>query len=153
MSFRASIPKVQPTESFAHTPSTQAMRLPGYLIAFILTLLLASTTPVGTGAGVHQFDLLHPVFNHMHLINGRLVTHEQLAAEMASPTAPLPGVAFGSGGGAGADEGGIGVSPTLPTPLPLIVASVATGWTHADDRTPAGRSEAPPDPPPLGYWY
>ena len=151
MSFKVSIPKVQPTESFAHTPSTQAMRLPGYLIAFILTLLLASTTPVGTGAGVHQFDLLHPVFSHMHLINGRLVTHEQLAAEMAAPAAPLPGVALGSGGGAGADEGGIGVSPTLPNPVPFVAPSAATEWTHADLRTPVGRREAPPVPPPLGY--
>jgi hypothetical protein len=127
------------------------MRLPGYLVAFILTLLLAGTTPVGTGAGVHQFDLLHPVFGHVHMINGRVVTHEQLAIEMAAPTAPLPGVAFGSGGGAGSDEGGIGVSPTLPNPLPFVTRPAATESSLADIRTPAGRRDAPPDPPPLGY--
>jgi hypothetical protein len=125
------------------------MRSPGYLIAFILTLLLAGTTPVGTGAGVHQFDLLHPVFSHTHVINGRVFTHEQLAAEMATPAAPLPGVSFGAGGGAGSDESGIGVSPTLPNALSVVTRPVATGWTLADLQTPVGRRESPPDPPPL----
>jgi hypothetical protein len=127
------------------------MRLPGYLIAFILTLLLASTTPAGTGAGVHQFDLLHPLFNHMHLINGRLMTHEQMAAEMAAPTAPLKGVAFGAGDGSGSDEGGVGLSPTLPSTAPLVIWSAPAGWQVVDGRVPSGRQEAPPDPPPLGY--
>jgi hypothetical protein len=123
--------------------------LPGYLIAFALTLLLASTTPVGTGAGVHQFDLLHPLFNHMHLVNGRLMTHEQMDAQMAAPVAPAGGVAVGSGGGAGADEGGAGVSPTVPSAVTLTVGSLATRKDLVDDLTPVGREEAPPDPPPL----
>lgn len=127
------------------------MRLHGYLIAFVLTLLLAVTTPVGTGAGVHQLDVLHPVFSHMHVINGRVVTHEQLAAEMAAPSAPLPGVAFGSGGGAGSDEGGIGISPTLPNLLGCVPPATPTGWTCTDIRPPVGCEEAPPVPPPLGY--
>ncbi len=148
----AELLRVHPNKTFAHTPSTHAMRLPGYVIAFVLTLLLASTTPVGTGAGVHQFDLLHPLFNHMHLINGRLVTHEQMDAAMAAATAaPPPGVAFGAGGGAGSDEGGVGLSPTLPTPEPFGTWTIASGWHFLDIRTPTGRQEAPPDPPPLGY--
>jgi hypothetical protein len=125
------------------------MRLPGYLIAFVLTLLLASTTPVGTGAGVHQFDLLHPLFNHMHMVNGRLMTHEQLDAEMAASTVPAGGVALGSGGGAGSDEGGVGVSPTLPSGVALTIWSVATRWDLVDEQPPVGREEAPPDPPPV----
>ncbi|HEY2596278.1 MAG TPA: hypothetical protein VGK33_20490 [Chloroflexota bacterium] len=124
------------------------MRLPGYLIAFALALLLASTTPVGTGSGVHQFDLLHPLFNHMHLVNGRLMTHEQMDAAMAAPTAPVGGVALGSGG-AGSDEGGVGVSPTLPSGVTLTVWSVATRWDLVDEQTPVGREEPPPVPPPL----
>jgi hypothetical protein len=125
------------------------MRLPGYLIAFVLTLLLASTTPVGTGAGVHQFDLLHPLFNHMHLVNGRLMTHEQMDAEMAAAPTPAAGVALGSGGGAGSDEGGVGVSPTLPSGVALTIWSVATRWDLVDEQTPVGREEAPPVPPPV----
>src|SRR5579864_7654760 len=79
-----SAPKVQTSECLAHTRQAGAMRLPGYLIAFILGLLLATTTPVGTGAGLHQFDLLHPLFSHVHLVNGRIVTHEQLAWESSA---------------------------------------------------------------------
>src|SRR5438045_6357708 len=80
----ASKPEMQATETFGHTASTQAMRLPGYLIAFVLVLLLASTTPVGTGSGAHQFDLLHPLFSHVHVVDGRVVTHEQQLAEQSS---------------------------------------------------------------------
>jgi hypothetical protein len=125
------------------------MRLPGYLIAFVLTLLLASTTPVGTGAGLHQFDLLHPLFAHVHLVNGRLLTHEQMAAEMAAPTPQVPGVAFGSGGGAGSDDGGVGISPTLPGGPPFMTWAAAMGWVFQGLHVPMGREEPPPDPPPL----
>jgi hypothetical protein len=125
------------------------MRLPGYLIAFVLTLLLASTTPIGTGAGLHQFDLLHPLFAHVHLVNGRLMTHEQMAAEMAAPTPPAPGVAFGAGGGAGSDDGGVGISPTLPSGASFVTWTTAMGWELLDLQVPTGREEPPPDPPPL----
>jgi hypothetical protein len=125
------------------------MRLPGYLIAFVLTLLLCSTTPVGTGAGVHQFDLLHPLFSHVHLINGRLMTHEQMAAEMEAPAPLAPGVALGASGGAGSDDAGIGISPTLPAYAPLMVLDAAAEWNAFDVLAPAGREDGPPDPPPL----
>lgn len=126
------------------------MRLPGYLIGFFLTVLLASTTPVGTGAGVHQFDLLHPLFSHMHLVNGRLMTHEQIAAAIEAQPAPPPGVSLGTAGVA-SDEGGMGVSPTLPLQTPLIVWDAARRWEVVDFDLPASREEAPPKPPPLGY--
>ena len=66
------------------------MRLPGYLIAFVLMLLLAATTPVGTGTGLHQFDLLHPLFSHVHVVNGRVMSHEQMAFEALGTPAPRP---------------------------------------------------------------
>jgi hypothetical protein len=125
------------------------MRLPGYLTAFVLTVLLASTTPVGTGAGVHQYDLLHPLFSHMHVFNGRLMTHEQMEVEMAASPAPAPGVAFGSGGGAGSDDGSIGISPTLPNPPAWFAWPGAAAWDLLDLGAPAGREVPPPDPPPL----
>jgi len=125
------------------------MRLPGYLIAFVMTLLLASTTPVGTGAGLHQFDLLHPLFSHLHVFNGRLMTHEQLAAAMADTSPPGPGVSVGSGGGAGSDDAGIGISPTLPLPAPFRMMISPVGWAALDHMAPEGRDEPPPDPPPL----
>lgn len=124
------------------------MRLPGYVIAFALGVLLATTTPVGTGAGVHQFDLLHPLFSHVHLINGRLVTHEELAREAkAQPVSP--GVNLGAADGASAVDGGIGLSPSLPTDR-LYGAALTPFFALRSERpAPRGRTEAPPDPPPL----
>ncbi|MBV9577419.1 MAG: hypothetical protein JO057_02390 [Chloroflexi bacterium] len=128
------------------------MRLPGYLVAFVLTLLLAGTTSVGTGAGVHQFDLLHPLFSHLHLVNGRLLTHEQMAAEAAaaaSTTPPVQGVAFGANG-AGAADGGLGTSPTVPRQAPMVIWESTWRWDAFQIETvPIGREDAPPDPPPL----
>ena len=125
------------------------MRLPGYLIAFVLVLLLAATTPVGTGAGVHQFDMLHPLFSHVHVVNGRVVSHEQMAFEALGMTTPAPGVAVGSGGGAGTDDLGVGVSPTLPLAAPLLVWISRASWEPIELVPPASRNEPPPDPPPL----
>jgi hypothetical protein len=135
----------------AHTPSTQAMRLPGALIASVLVVLLATTTPVGTGGGLHQLDLLHPLFSHVHLVNGRVLTHEQLAQENASAAAEQPGVAgpaIGAGSGASSDAAGVGLSPTLPGLTLALPRGIA--WPRSTEAAtiPAGRTEAPPDPPP-----
>jgi hypothetical protein len=124
------------------------MRLPGYLVAFALGILLATTTPIGTGAGVHQFEVLHPLFSHVHLIDGRVVTHQQL--ERAALAQPLrPGVNLGAGDGASAADGGIGLSPTVPIGVPFSAALPAAGVEHGDRPVPGGRTDAPPDPPPL----
>lgn len=135
-------------EFFAHTPETQAMRLPGYLIGFVLAVLLASTTPVGTGAGVHQLDLLHPLFSHLHLVNGRLLTHEQMAegSEVARPPSRGVGVDAGS---ATTAASGLGVSPTLPTHPVVSFVTAPVTRVGMDALTPAGLEEPPPDPPPL----
>jgi len=121
------------------------MRLPGVLVAFVLVVLLASTTPIGTGAGAHQFDLLHPLFSHVHLINGRILTHEQTAQQ--SPTRPMHGMALGTGGASG-DDGGLGVSPTVPGPTQLSLELLPMDRVTLELLAPSGRHEAPPDPPP-----
>ena len=124
------------------------MRLPGYLIAFVLTLLLAVTTPVGTGAGVHQFDLLHPLFSHVHLVNGRILTHEQMAQQ--SRAQPVrPGVNLGSDTSASTADGGPGISPTVPSADFLTAALTPFKRILLDPVRPRGREDAPPDPPPL----
>jgi hypothetical protein len=126
------------------------MRLPGYLIAFVLVLLLAATTPVGTGAGVHQFDMLHPLFSHVHVVKGRVVSHEQMAFEALGATPPAQGVAVGAGGGgAGTDDLGGGVSPMLPLHSMPHVGVMHAWWDPVDVNPPTGRMVPPPDPPPL----
>jgi hypothetical protein len=128
--------------------------LTGYSIAFLLTILLASTTPIGTGSGVHEFDMLHPLFTHMHLVNGRLLTHEQmdqeatLARALASEQLPTHGPSLGSGS-AGTPDGGLGISPTLPSLSATVMLALPVGWLNTDVRLPRGRVEAPPVPPPL----
>jgi hypothetical protein len=128
------------------------MRLPGYLIAFVLAMLLAGTTPTGTGAGVHQFDLLHPLFSHVHLINGRIVSHEQMerSSTSAPQVAPRPGTtALGAGQAAAAADGGLGVSPTVPGQAVLVIWDQPTRRVHLETARPHSVEEAPPDPPPL----
>jgi hypothetical protein len=128
------------------------MRLPGYLLAFLLVIMLASTTSAGTGSGVHQFDVLHPLFDHVHIVNGRILTHEEMAEEAMQPPvkAPAhPGPAFGAGGGAAAADAGVGVSPVVPNHTTELTLAAPSWWLPGESRIPTGREEAPPDPPPL----
>jgi hypothetical protein len=126
------------------------MRAPGYLIGFILAVLLASTTPVGTGSGAHQFDLLHPLFSHVHLVNGHVLSHEQLAQAPASmDERAWSGPAVGSGGDSAFSDAGLGVSPTLPARAVEFVADTRPEIVVYEVRIPSGWLEAPPDPPPL----
>ena len=120
-------------------------------IAFVLALLLISTTPMGTGSGVHEFDLVHPLFSHMHLVDGRIVSHEQLqqAAYTAKRGPVSGGVSFNvdRGGFPGGLE--VGTSPTL-TPQDMTTLGLATvAWLDAETQRLQERDEAPPDPPPL----
>src|SRR5436309_1608917 len=119
------------------------MRLPGYFIAFALTVLLAATTPVGTGAGAHQMDLLHPLFAHVHLLNGHVVTHEELARAVPSPAArSTPGPAFGSASAGAGPDGGLGISPIGLSSLAGIVLENRRGsWLVDLVHVPTGREE------------
>jgi len=125
------------------------MRLPGYLIGFTLAVLLVSTTPVGTGVGLHQFDLLHPLFSHVHVVNGRVMTHEQMAQAVVVPRRAILSVAVQSGWVATPGEDGGGINPSLPGYGALSVAAIPWAWPGDLVSAPAGTEEAPPDPPPL----
>lgn len=126
------------------------MRLPGYLTAFLLAVLLVSTTPVGTGAGTHQFDLLHPLFAHVHLVNGKVLTHEQMEQPTApEPSRPTAGPSLGAGAAAGSVDAGVGLSPVIPGQVFGYVMALPV-WSVSDRLVvPDGNEEAPPVPPPL----
>ena len=121
-------------------------------IAPLLVMLLVVTTPVGTGAGVHEFDLLHPLLPHTHLINGRLVTHDQLEREPASRSAPQAGPVTRSAGadaGAQAADPAFALNPTLSLQGFHLLAATPGQRLHLPTRRPPpSRTEAPPDPPP-----
>ena len=125
---------------------------PRPLLASILVMLLVGTTPIGTGGAIHQFDLVHPLFAHTHIYDGRIVTHEQLAEALAARTrsvhATTAGPAVGAGSASASGDLGLALSPILP---PSVVAAVIQSTSYAlapPGQWPYTRTEAPPDPPP-----
>jgi hypothetical protein len=112
--------------------------------AFLVALLVV-TTPLGTGDSVHQIDLLHPLLPHVHVINGRVVTHSGGATD--SPVQQA-GPAIGGGAGADAASAGLGLSPTVPALAEAAVLPERLKRLSLDLLIPTGRVEAPPDPPP-----
>lgn len=142
--------KVHRNEALAHTATTRAMRLPVYLIAFFLAVLLASTTPIGTGAGAHQFDLLHPLFTHVHLVNGKVLTHEEVEQSTAAePSRTTPGPSLGAGAAGGAVDAGAGISPVVPGQVFGHIIEMPVWFVSDLMVAPDGTEEAPPVPPPL----
>jgi hypothetical protein len=117
------------------------------LVAFVLLLMLSVTPPTGTGDGVHDSVLLHPLFSHTHLISGRIVTHEQLASGTTS-SQPTRGPAIGSEAGAAAAAAGLAISPTVPLHDVLLTATQVHRYPHLDLAQPRGLITSPPDPPP-----
>jgi hypothetical protein len=124
------------------------------LVVPLLASLLVLTTPVGTGQGVHANELLHPVLPHVHLIDGRIVSDEQLAAarSMASgdsvTSQPASGPALGAGSGADAAGLGLALGPTLPILSLSIVADSQDRLLVSDSVFPTEFRDSPQDPPP-----
>ena len=101
---------------------------------------------MGTGDSVHQSDLLHPLLPHVHIVNGKVVTHQPAGAE--NTQTQTAGPAIGGGAGSDATSAGVGLSPTVPG-LPAVILVVPPGERIAlEPSIPSGRVEAPPDPPP-----
>ena len=125
--------------------------LPGFSLPLVLAFLLIGTTPTGTGAGLHQFDLIHPLFAHVHIVNGHVLTHDQVqqAAQLDATTTTSPGPALGAGSGANQTSIGLGISPVLPLPVTGLVSELRLPRVAVSVWPPAGRLlDTPPDPPP-----
>ena len=125
--------------------------LPGFSIAFVLAVLLIGTTPIGTGVGAHQFDLVHPLFTHVHIVNGRVLSHDQNQRTSVDERgrANVPGPALGAGSGPNQTIAGLGISPILPTHALGVVPAVGMPRLAPTLQPPAGRlRDTPPDPPP-----
>ena len=123
--------------------------LPGYPLVLLLALLLIGTTPTGTGAGLHQFDLVHPLFAHLHVVNGRVLTHEQMQRGEPAARSVSRGPALGAATGSNAADADLGVvSSDHPSESLSGLVLQKTGRTEWPDRLPLERREAPPDPPP-----
>jgi hypothetical protein len=128
--------------------------LAGHFLVPILAALLALTTPLGTGQGVHENELLHPLWAHVHLIDGRIVSDEQLAAARAAATPddvtskPPGGPALGAGNGAGALGLGIGLGPTLPILALTLPGAPESQLLLSENDFPTEFRDSPQDPPP-----
>ena len=124
------------------------------LFAPVLAMMLVLTTPVGTGGGVHENELLHPVFGHVHLIDGRIVSDQQLAAALKAAALHRmndgfrQGPALGAGTGPDAAGFGLGLVPALPVPG-LVLAALVEGRLLVSATVVAREfRDAPEDPPP-----
>src|SRR5258708_6088890 len=124
--------------------------LPGFSLAFLLALLLSGTTPMGTGAGLHQFDLVHPLFAHVHILNGRVLTHDQVQpAASVGATTRTPGPAFGAGSGGNEGFGGVGISLMVPACALRLMPGLLVRRAALEPRPLSGHMlDGPPDPPP-----
>src|ERR671932_549648 len=96
--------------------------LAGVLLIYALSVLLASSSPVGTGQGVHQFQLVDEVLPHVHIVNGQRI--EVGGAQPDHTTSsPQAGPALGAAAGAAsAVAPGVVLPPSI---APLVVARPA----------------------------
>jgi hypothetical protein len=126
----------------------------GQVMGVLLAALLLLSTPAGTGQGPHANVLLHPVLPHVHLLDGRMVTDEQLVAAMSARRAdalqlpPPGGTALGGGGGADAAGLGLALGPTLPDAVLSLAALAVSNLAPTEAAAPTEFRDAPQDPPP-----
>jgi hypothetical protein len=121
--------------------------LSSLLLAYVLSMLLIGTSPLGTGQGAHVGQLLDALIPHVHLIGGRVVSADAATPQSVSVQERGPTI----GAGAGTVAAGIGLALTPPLPLIGQILPVQGGAPYhatASDRLPAGWADAPPDPPP-----
>jgi hypothetical protein len=115
------------------------MRLVAVLTIYVLGLLLAATSPIGTGQGVHRDQLLDPIFPHVHPDAPR-----SSAAAMNAGWGP----ALGAGSGADSAAAGAALAPPLPDRSDVLRLPFGSRLVSSSAALPASYVEAPPDPPP-----
>jgi hypothetical protein len=126
----------------------------GQLVAPLLVLLLAMSTPVATGDAFHQNELLHPVLPHVHMLNGQIVSDQQVAAARLAADAEAAeaqvthGITLGAGIPADAAGLGIALGPTLPAFAAAFITLPSLELALADSIVPTEYLETPRDPPP-----
>ena len=118
------------------------------LLGYLLALLVVGTSPVGTGRGVHQDQLLDALVPHVHFVDTQSVQKSAPATNDSSLYRSV--AAFGAGAGAAAaNSAGLAIVPVLPGRASALPAEAErTEVALFDDPLPRGRTEAPPDPPP-----
>jgi hypothetical protein len=114
------------------------------LLAYILALLLAGTSPTGTGQGVHQGMLLDSMLPHLHFVDGKVV---EPGASPQGTNVSTAGPSLGAAAGAAATMGS-GLNPPPSTIQMVLPAAGELRRFVAAGSMPRGRTEAPPDPPP-----
>jgi hypothetical protein len=121
----------------------------GALVGYVLALVLIGSSPVGTGQGAHQNQLLDALIPHVHFVDGQQV---QPGAPPSGATVYRSGPAFGAGAGAASSTSGLALTAPLPTSVfGLPDAPDRWQFASANQVLPRGRTEAPPDPPPT-FW-
>jgi len=119
-----------------------------------MVALMVLTTPIGTGDGVHQSEIVHPLLPHVHTINGQIVSDQQLAldrvteAATAATSKPIGGAALGAASGADAAGLGLALGPTLPAIEPVHARSAESRLAALDSTQPSEFRAELQDPPP-----
>ena len=127
-------------------------RLVKFATAYMLCVLLAGVSPVGTDDSTHRDLLVHPAFPHLHIVDGQVVVHVPGASDASEvrTTTHQSGPAFGAGAGAAAAFAADANLPPPPAPQPLVLPAIpGRAWRLIDEPAPRDRTEPPPDPPPL----
>jgi hypothetical protein len=117
------------------------------ILTYVLTMMLAASTPVGASSGVHAHDLLHLAVPHAHRVGEHWVQHGVAASTDGEVAQQFPGPAVGYGPHTGI--AGVTAIALIGLTFALaIMAGVLSRPIRRHAGRPRGRIEAPPLPPP-----
>jgi len=120
--------------------------LSGVTVLYLLVLLLAGTSPVGTGRGVHRDQLVDLLVPHVHFPEGAAALTDRPPRPLTSDTSSGP--SLGAGVGADGASLGMALTPPLPGVGQLAIPADARRLECVDALSPGSYADAPPDPPP-----
>src|SRR5436309_1097881 len=114
------------------------------LLLYVLAFLLVGTSPVGTGQGTHQNQLLDSLIPHVHFLDGQRIepgAKPTLLVAEERPGSPT----VGAGAGAAGASAGLSLSPPVPSIDMLLPPSGDVyELTRFEAIPPNGRTEVPP---------